>query len=206
MDTKNLVTQGLERLAKQYRGKPRFEALLSGILADGQLVEDMLQDLAAILDVDTATGANLRLIGRLVGVADILPNGVQLTDDDEFRALVRLKISRDMCLYPSHAAVRDAVVAVVDPDETGIDVDLRNLGGMLAWVIIQKVPTEKERGILMLDEAIIPRGATVKMIKQYIPDGAFCFSTLTDPGEPLLSGGHGFNTLGGTLGSWSGLF
>lgn len=80
------VNQALARLIEQYVGKPRVEALLSIFVNQVQDLEDALWQLATERFVDTAIGAQLNVLGEIVG------QDRQGLSDDDYRALIRARI------------------------------------------------------------------------------------------------------------------
>lgn len=80
-------------LILQYKGKPRAEATLDAFLSlviDGQIFNKIQE----IFDVDTASGVNLDLIGKIVGVTreGYSFSGPMTLDDIDYRKIIKLKI------------------------------------------------------------------------------------------------------------------
>lgn len=208
LENEDFITHGLGRLASQYRGGPKIVGLLTGILDAAQKVEDLFFSMIQLLNYASQTGAPLRLSGSVIGAVDTLPNGEVLTVDSDYRDFLELKIRRNSAKNGSWYEVYDQLKLIFDPDDTGLEMSLTNLGSMYAWFTVWKTPTARERGIMALGDGIIPITSTVELIRQYIPTtGCFCFSTVSAPGVPLVTGGQGFNTTtNSTNGSWSGVF
>lgn len=76
----------LRRLVEQFRGKPRIEALLKAIAAQVQDVSDAADDLREKRWLDSAEGAQLDGLGRILG----LDRGAW--DDEQYRARLRVRI------------------------------------------------------------------------------------------------------------------
>lgn len=76
----------LHRLVQQFRGKPRIETLLRAIAAQTQAISDALEDLRTERWIDTAEGAQLDGLGRILGLA----RGAW--DDEQYRARLRVRI------------------------------------------------------------------------------------------------------------------
>jgi len=76
----------LRRLVEQFRGKPRIEALLRAIAAQVQQLNDVATDLLEKRWLDTAEGAQLDGLGRILG----LDRGAW--DDEQYRARLRFRI------------------------------------------------------------------------------------------------------------------
>lgn len=73
------VAIGSSRVIKQYQGSPKFLAYLSALLSMVATVEDLLQSMYQLPDIDSMTGANLDVIGRIVGISRDIPNAIQLS-------------------------------------------------------------------------------------------------------------------------------
>lgn len=76
----------LHRLVQQFRGQPRIEALLKVIAAQVQQLEEVAIDLREKRWLDSAEGAQLDGIGRILGLA----RGAW--DDERYRAQLRVRI------------------------------------------------------------------------------------------------------------------
>ena len=61
------IERGLALIVSQFQAAAQLRAVVRGILGEVQLAEDTLLDLATNLTVDAATGAQLELLGRLLG-------------------------------------------------------------------------------------------------------------------------------------------
>lgn len=73
------VQLGLSRVIEQYRESPKFNAFLAGVLELSNEVEACLLQMQYLADIDIMTGANLDVIGVIVGVSRIVPNVVTLS-------------------------------------------------------------------------------------------------------------------------------
>jgi hypothetical protein len=73
------IALGNSRVAKQFQESPKFLAFLAAMLAFTQEVEDCLQSMYYLTDVDTMTGANLDVIGRIVGTSRFVTTVINLT-------------------------------------------------------------------------------------------------------------------------------
>lgn len=69
----------LSLLMEQYKNSPNLQAVISGILEQGNAIEEAMQELYTLLSIQQAEGVQLDVIGRLVGVA----RGAQ--DDEAYR-------------------------------------------------------------------------------------------------------------------------
>lgn len=68
MNLADIVNYYVERLPIQFRGLPKARATIA-ILAKQAIGDDILNQLAAAFDLDTATGKQLDIIGKYVGVS-----------------------------------------------------------------------------------------------------------------------------------------
>ena len=239
------TTQGLGRLISQYVNSPKLVALLGGIYAMGQDLEKLIQRMQRILNVDDdiyytpdggetyptntrgARGDQLRIIGQLEGVSNILPNGDELSDAD-FLVLVKAKIFRNSA-KSNMPSLRMGLWWIFDPanaqrltdgdaDASAIALVTDNLGTMGVRICLiypmagpKTQPTTTELSLLHLTAGranlpygLLPRMAGTDLSFQWQLDAAvFSFSSITDPGVPLTPDGVGWCT---TQGVWASAF
>lgn len=98
------IEAGLARLVEQLKGKPKLTALLSIFLGQVQNIEDALWQLYTLRWLDTATGAQLDTLGRIVGE----PRGNSV-DDTEYRKRVRARVRTNL----SSGTVNDLIAIFV---------------------------------------------------------------------------------------------
>ena len=72
----------LSLLMEQYKNSPKLQAVISGILEQGNAIEEAMQELYTLLSIQQAEGVQLDVIGRIVGVA----RGAQ--DDETYRLVL----------------------------------------------------------------------------------------------------------------------
>lgn len=63
----NQVETAIRRLLYQFKDKPNFEAFVTAFVQQFQDIEDVIGQLLTDRQVDTATGENLNILGRIVG-------------------------------------------------------------------------------------------------------------------------------------------
>lgn len=80
------AASALARLAEQFKNKANLAALLNAINVQSQDVETALQDLLSLRSVDTAFGAQLDVLGAIVGQ----PRGG--FDDDAYRLYISARV------------------------------------------------------------------------------------------------------------------
>jgi len=118
-DETGLITdhqeRAVNRLAQQYR-KPKLEDLLRSLVKPAQAIENTLWDVISQRFLDDAIGAQLDMLGKLVGQPRL---GY---DDDNYRRLIRAKIivNRSNGNIPDLLSV---VVAVVNDGAADIIVE-----------------------------------------------------------------------------------
>ncbi len=156
------TTQGLGRLISQYVNSPKLVALLAGIYAMGQDLDDLFQRLGRLLNpndniyvesggaypvnTNPATDDQLRIIAALVGVTKNLPDGTVLADADLWQ-LVMAKIYRNSAVA-NNPGLRMTLWWIFDPTNalamqggatcsstiTLLTIDLGNLGVNVALI------------------------------------------------------------------------
>ena len=204
----NHSTQALSRLVSQYANKTKLRALLTGIGVTANNIETALTAIGAVLDPTVTQGQQLDICGYLAGVTRRLPNGDALTSDAEFRILVLAKIVRNACkgtVPEMHAML---MFLFGSPD-----VHILDLGWMAMHAQIGRLLTADEKSVLELTSgdsqvagAILPKPAGVRLSLSERPAADFfCFSDISDPGVPLITGGMGFSDIASPTGSWASL-
>lgn len=81
------VASALARLPQQFRDKPKIVALVTALANSKQSLEDALIDLLLLRYIDTATGTQLDVIGRVVGQPRLL------LGDDDYRRYIRARVA-----------------------------------------------------------------------------------------------------------------
>src|SRR5690606_30235819 len=97
----------LRRLVEQFRGKPRIEALLRAIAAQVQQLEDVATDLLEKRWLDTAEGAQLDGLGRLLGHGRVAWDAEQYRARLLLRARLRLPAGPPASLVPALAPLSE---------------------------------------------------------------------------------------------------
>jgi hypothetical protein len=236
------TTQGLGRLIGQYVKSPKLAALLAGIYGMAQDLEGLFQRLGRLLNVDDdiydaqpntygAQADQLRIIGNLVGVTSVLPDGTVLADVD-FRQLVRAKQYRNSAVANS-PGLRRTLWWIFDPTNaqamqggsacsstiTLLTIDLGGLGVNVALIYPdgspQPQPTDVQLALLRLTAGrsnlpygLLARPDGVELGFQWQPTtNVYSLSRLNhnDPAEsPMLTpNGCGWNV---TTGVWAKAF
>lgn len=75
--------EALDALLQQFKGKENLEGLMNAFMAQLQEIEDCAWDLVTLRDLDSATGEQLDLLGKIINRARAGK------DDDEYRIYLR---------------------------------------------------------------------------------------------------------------------
>jgi len=208
------TTQGLGRLVGQYTRSTKLVALLQGLYALGQDMELLWQKIGRMLNsqddatqsapnTSGAVGAQLRGIGLLVGVTNVVPgpNGLVTLTDAQFLKLILARIYRN---YVKGGTVPQLLIAIqiVMPDLTTADlVKITEIGFMTTMVEIGREVQDWEAGIFALTSgismtkgAILPRPSGVTLTLWWWATGSFTFALEDDTSSLEDADGEGFNT------------
>ena len=94
-----IINDYLNLIPPMNREKSRFIQFLSAVLSQVSDLDDLQSDMISAFDLDSATGAQLDIIGRLAGVSRNLPfessTGTRSLTDIDFRFLIRARILQD---------------------------------------------------------------------------------------------------------------
>ena len=100
--------------------QPRFTDFLSAVLSQALDMDALRQSLLTSFSLDTATGAQLDILGRLTGTSRILPFEPTSVDrtlsDTDFRLLIRATILRSH--WTGLTSAYPAIVSALFPDDT----------------------------------------------------------------------------------------
>ena len=161
--TINHVSAACARLISPFRGQPNMEAHLSSYIRQVQEIEDAIYHVLTLRWVDTATGAQLDVLGRIVGVERL---GLL---DDQYRIRILARISNNVS-----KGVPDDMLAL-----------LRLLTGQTSEIEEQYPAAFVMRSpdVMTLDGDVITgelnksKPAGVRMIYEWHPvDPGFCFA------------------------------
>lgn len=187
------VGDGLSKLLAQFQGLPRYTAFVTALLKQIQKLEDVLWDLYLGDWIDTAEGARLDVLGRLVGETR------QGVDDDIYRAFIRARVRANRCTgllpelvlivsliqndelpvrsreyYPAAVVIQPTSVVVVDPYRVGKMLRGAKPGGVSLHLVYLTVDDDLT---FQFDDA---GGSSVVTGDQSFGDGDY---------EPALGGG-----------------
>lgn len=87
-------------LTSEYKTRPKLTSWLLWLLSEGLTYNGVIDELVNAFILDTAVGAQLDVIGRIVGVERLLnfyPSGGEspLMDDDTYRTVIKARIVQD---------------------------------------------------------------------------------------------------------------
>lgn len=102
----------LARLVEQYKGKPLFSALLNCITPQVQQIEDMLFSVRDGLQLANAVGAQLDVIGRIVGQAR------EASNDAEYRLRIAARIRANLSTGSTESILSVFSLLLPPPDHT----------------------------------------------------------------------------------------
>lgn len=188
------VALGLSRVIQQYQLAPKLRAFLTAILQQSDDLETAANGFDDILDPTIMTGANLDVIGRIVGVSRVLqtnitlPGGIvtNVLDDTEYRLVIASKIAKNSS-HGNDEEILDSLAQLFQTNFVNID----DHGKMQFTVAIGRLLTDTEIAIItQLD--LLPRPAGVRLLgvvnydfNHYFgfqdQNNAKTFGELTDP-------------------------
>jgi hypothetical protein len=128
------VAEALERLPQQFKTDTSVVSLLTALVRPCQSLETALQDMLVDRAVDTAVGAQLDIIGRLVGQAR---NGL---DDDVYRLHIKARIKTSR----SHGTVADLLTIAKLVIGSTVRVVVRNRRITDVWLTVPDEPVNDD--------------------------------------------------------------
>lgn len=183
------VQQGLDALPMQLRGKPKLEVVLRALLRQVQELEDATLALLSSRDLNTASGAVLDQLGRLVG-----ENRVGRLSDAEYRLAIQLRIQRN-----NSRGEPDRLIRVLRQlsNATGVLYEEPAPGLVRMTFDGNALPADMRASM----EAIAPVGVRLELV--CAPTFPFAFSSVAQPNQPSNAGGFGATTNSQTGGGLS---
>ena len=150
----------VDLLIKQYWEQPNAVAEIEAQAVTWEAIRDILLDFDAEFDLDTAIGAQLDIIGKIVGLRRA--DHIEFTDDEEYRFFLRLQIARN-----------NGSAFMVSDDKTSIQDVIQFAFEELAYVIDNKDMTmtlyiadtfDITRLLLILELGVLPKPQGVRYI------------------------------------------
>lgn len=161
------VAEALDRLPQQFKTDPSTVALLESLVRPCQSLETALQDMLVDRAVDTAVGAQLDIIGKLVGQAR---SG---QSDAEFRRFIRARIKTNR----SRGVVSDLITIarlILNEPAAHVHVESQAVAGVVIRVDDLAVDEEMADDLITFLRVAVSAG--VRIILESSPadsDGTF---------------------------------
>lgn len=165
------VAEALDRLPQQHRDDPNLRALLTALVRPCQTLETALQDMLVGRAVDTAVGAQLDIIGKLVRQSR---NG---QDDDEYRRFIRARIKTNR----SRGVVSDLITIarlILNEPAVHVYVERQAVAGVVLRVDDLAVDEEMADDLITFLRVAVSAG--VRLILESSPVGSAGTFTLDD--------------------------
>lgn len=208
-------TQGLGRLIGQYTRSPKLIALLRGLYEMGQDMDLLWQKLGRLTNpyddatqatpnTDGAVGAQLRGIGYLVGVTNVVPgpSGPITLTDAQFLRLILVRIHRNHAKGGTIPQLVEAIQIVMPALTTSEYLAILEIGFMTTMVIVGRQVQDWEAGIFalvsgvsMTKGAVMPRPSGVTLACWWWSVGCFTFAEENDLTRLVDEAGCGFNSV-----------
>lgn len=197
METANYIPSKIDFLASQYKESTNLKALLMSNLEAFEKPFFAMEDIVNVLDLETATGKNLELIGKIVGVnrsycgdfgstlnysiqARITPvtSIEEVTLDDRcLRKLIEIKIKKN-----SKKIVNYKELASIFSTFFERNINIRSCGDFAIYVDVGLIEKEYANCLILL-RAFIPLPPTIKLY--YVED---ITTNIQDTARVTLSG------------------
>lgn len=175
----NYTAGAAELVSWQLQDKANFLALLAVATDRLQILEDMLQDLAAHRDVDTAEGVQLDLVGHELGQDRYGgPYGLGESDDD-YRGKVRARILANVSCSSAPDLARVGRALLLAKVLVVSHTDLPPARFVLGVGVTTGLSSAEEAGLVQMVAAA--KAAGVGMGLCWYTDPVFGFAEDTDP-------------------------
>jgi hypothetical protein len=176
----DLVADALEKLPQQLRDVEDWQKMITVLVKPFQRIENTIVLLLTLRGINTASGAQLDRIGRIVKEPR---NGE--TDDEVYRRRIRARISQKRSRGTVENLITVAVLLVFDEDAR-IVVDQQ---GMAAAVVrVEDITVAESLGVLLIEFLQATAADGVRIIVEYSEveeDDSFRFGR-----QAFLSGAH----------------
>lgn len=183
----SFVSDYQDLLIRQYHGKPNAMAQVELIAAIGERIKDFYAAFPEQFDPDTAVGAQLDIVGKIVGISRNLPEPLT---DSEFRFYVRLKIAKNnasaIMSQDDRLDLQDVIQFAFDGQGTVYD----NQNMSLTLELLENVDYDQITTIARYDLIPKPQGVRYDIIVKPGADLPFGYSELGEP-DPTNVLGYG---------------
>jgi len=176
------VDAGLGLLLSQYQEKPRISALLTSYLSRVQELDDVAWDVLISRLLDNATGAQLAVLGKIVGQA-------RIEDDDEsYRLRIRTRIRANQSLGHPGDIIEVALLAFdVDPTDL-IHTELYPSSSVVETL----VPTTPETAEIAHDFFMVAKAIGTSVTTYFSDDAEEYTFAFSDTDEDVEDEARGF--------------
>ena len=170
---------GRSRVTQQYKDKTKFLAYLAALAAPFNNIEQALQDTKSIRDIDEAEGAQLDIIGEIVGasrIIDVPIDGSTVLSDADFRLLIRARIIRNHSKGTPEEILAGCAFILQQSQDLDFPIVIGDPGGMVMNIAIGRDYTDIELAMILgLD--ILPRPMAVRLneVVSFDPENYFGF-------------------------------
>lgn len=189
------VEAGLALLIDHYKEKPVLEAYIRSFLSRIQELEDAIRDVIVGRLLDTATGAQLDILGAIVGQSRTSE------DDDLFRARIRTRI------LANRSRGNPIDIIAVARSALGSD-DLTYTELYPATVLVETIEAVSSASAAVIAEFLrAAKSAGTRITYHYSSDDGedtFAFSSSDDPEPDTSRGFGGDDPTTGNGGRWIG--
>lgn len=148
-------------LILQYHNKPKAKATVEATV--GLLPDELIQEVIAGFNIETAVGKQLDILGIYVGVDRFYDNEgvIESLDDEDYRILIKLKAIANTSDL-SHKSLDDALYQFF-----GNDVRMDSEGNMEMSYFVPKGKTAIIRAAIQKEVLPRPMGVRVAYINEY---------------------------------------
>lgn len=169
-------------LILQYHNKPKAKATIEATV--GLLPDELIQEVIAGFNIETAVGKQLDILGIYVGVDRFYDNEgvIESLDDEDYRILIKLKAIANTSDL-SHKSLDDALYQFF-----GNDVRMDSEGNMEMSYFVPKGKTAIIRAAIQKEVLPRPMGVKVAYINEY-DKVFFGFRTYEHPEESVYKAG-----------------
>lgn len=166
-------------ITSEHQNKPKFMAMLRAFVEPIINVSRVNHNMSTLMNLDTASGSILDLIGRMIGVSrqlDFTPasGDSPVLNDDYYRLILKAKIAKNQ--WKGTKKDFYTIWRILFPDNPIFFIDNQN---MTAQVIIVGLEDELSQE-LITHGYIVPKPAGVRYIYGFLSDTTFAFDLNTD--------------------------
>lgn len=200
------VTEALAKLPSQFQGLPGWTGAITALVTPIQLLEDTIQAVLLQRYIDNATGAQLRMIGKLVGQPW---DGV--TGDDLYRRYIKARIAANRSSGTGEEVIKISILVIDDEDARHV---VTNLGNAAMLLTVQDVETDDDVAAILISvlrKAVLAGVRIILITLADLPADSFAFAnpiTFVDGAQfagattLVVDSTDGFDNAGALIVSW----